>query len=363
MSRVHVRILHLEPGEDVGPLTRVLVDARSALAERHRAGFESAGADDVRIVAGPPDDRGFGALLRGIAAEAAAARAHGLVVLGSGAMPLATASDLRAFIDVAGGPAGRALANNRYSGDVIAVSGTGALEAVPDGMTGDNALPRWLAEEAGFTVDDLRARWQLGVDLDSPQDIVLTTAGPGGGVAAGRESGLAPELVERLAARIGAVVALAGDSRAELLLHGRTSAATLAHLERHAACRVRALVEERGMRTAPAEQRPSRSVIGTALEVGGPGTLGTLLARFGDAAVVDTRVLLAHRLGRDERRWPSAEDRFASDLLLPERIRDPWLRALTAAAAAAKIPILLGGHTLVGPGLRLLVGATDESAS
>jgi hypothetical protein len=80
-----------------------------------------------------------------------------------------------------------------------------------------------------------------------------------------------------------------------------------------------------------------------------------VLASLGEAAMVDTRVLLAHRLGVDERRWPVAEDRFASDLLLPERVGDPWLRALTASAADAAIPVLLGGHSLVGPGVRLLL--------
>ena len=57
----------------------------------------------------------------------------------------------------------------------------------------------------------------------------------------------------------------------------------------------------------------------------------------------------------DERRWPSPEDRFASDLLLSERIRDPWLRELTQSAASSLIPVLLGGHSLVGPGVRLLL--------
>ena len=50
-----------------------------------------------------------------------------------------------------------------------------------------------------------------------------------------------------------------------------------------------------------------------------------------------------------------AEDRFASDLLLPDRIVDPWLRDLTRSALEAPIPVLLGGHTLVGPGVRLVV--------
>ena len=67
-------------------------------------------------------------------------------------------------------------------------------------------------------------------------------------------------------------------------------------------------------------------------------------------------MLLAHRLGADAATWPAAEDRYASDLLLPDRVTDPWLRALTASAVAAPIPVLLGGHTLVGPGVRLVVG-------
>ena len=94
-------------------------------------------------------------------------------------------------------------------------------------------------------------------------------------------------------------------------------------------------------------------MLGALLDRDGPAAFGELLARFGDAALVDSRVLLAHRLGADERAWPAPEDRFASDLLLHERVADPWLAALTRAAAEAPIPIVLGGHTLVGPGVRL----------
>lgn len=329
-------------------MSDVLSAARGATAERHRIGFEGTGAVDVRIVAGPRDDVPFGRRLRGIAAEAVTAGAEGLVILGSGAIPLASREDLAGFVATAGGPPGRALANNRYSADVIAVSSPEVLDAVPDDLPDDNALPRWLAESGGVAVADQRDRWQLAVDLDSPLDVLLVD----------RAAAVGAEWATRALERIDAIAGVARRASAELIVSGRTSAATLAFLEGHAAARVRALVEERGMRTAPAGQRPPRSVIGAALDLGGPGTLGTLLARFGDAAVVDSRVLLAHRLGRDERRWPSAEDRFASDLLLAERIRDPWLRALTAAAAGARIPILLGGHTLVGPGMRLLLPQT-----
>ncbi len=352
MSGVHVRILHVEPGDGAGPLERALAAARAVVADRQSGGFARAGAGDVRIVAGPPDDIPFGRRLRALAEEAADAGAGGLVVAGSGALALAEDEDFRAFVDVASGPPGHALANNRFSADVVAVAGPGVLADVPEDLPGDNALPRWLAEVAGVAVDDLRARWRLGLDLDSPLDVVLARLG---GAPAEIEEVLGDELAGRARERIAAVVRVAADPRAELVVAGRTSAATLAHLELHAAARVRALVEERGFRTAPAGQRPPRSVIGTALDATGPGSLGALLAGFGDAAVVDSRVLLAHRLGRDERRWPAPEDRFASDLLLAGRVQHPWLRTLTAAAAQARIPILLGGHTLVGPGLRVVV--------
>jgi hypothetical protein len=144
------------------------------------------------------------------------------------------------------------------------------------------------------------------------------------------------------------------------MVAGRTSAGTLRWLERNTASRTRALVEERGLRAigllGVATNRPPRSSLGLVLDDRGPEALGPILAELGDAALLDTRVLLAHRLGADEAGWPPPEDRYASDLLLAEQVRDPWLRALTASARDSAIPALLGGHTLVGPGVRLVLG-------
>jgi hypothetical protein len=359
MPPVTVIILHPEPGPDTGPLERLLGEVRRTRAEALRAAFATLGADEVRVVSGPPDDVTFG---RRLGAAVDRARPGGLVILGSGAVPLATPTDLAAFLDVARTDDRTALANNRYSADIVAIASAAALPAIPD-LPGDNALPRWLEERAGWSVGDLRGRWRLQVDLDSPLDLLLTGQGAGG---------WATPALERLEAVRDAL----GDRRAEVVVAGRTSAGTLAWLERHAAARTRAIVEERGLRAssplamAPlptdanpraddllagtSRPRPPRSVLGLLLDETGPDALGRILAELGDAAVVDSRVLLAHRLGADERAWPSAEDRFASDLLSPASIADPWLRTLTAAAADASIPVLLGGHALVGPGIRLL---------
>jgi hypothetical protein len=366
---VIVLIFHAPASPDAGPLAHAFTATRIALAAVHRAGFLAAGAADVRIIA-EAADRTFGERLR---SAAAALPAHaGAVILGSGSLPLASAADRRRLVAVAAGDAGAALANNRYSGDVVALpDARRVLAAVPD-LPGDNALPRWLAERAGLHVTDLRGRWQLQADLDGLADLVLLARSrhcPPGlrALATADDARLEP-----FRATLAAVEAVGEDRRAELVVTGRLSADGLAHLERATACRVRALVEERGLRAASwlaqgpratepaasglggAADRPPASVLGLLLDAGGPGALGAVLTRLGDGAIVDTRVLLAHGRGADERAWPRLEDRLASDLLLPDRIADPWLRALTESALAAPIPVLLGGHSLVGPGLRLL---------
>jgi hypothetical protein len=183
------------------------------------------------------------------------------------------------------------------------------------------------------------------VDIDGAADLVLL-----GGRWRRFLHGIDVAVVERA---LDGVRAVTSDARAELIIAGRLSGATLAWLESHTASRTRALIEERGLRTRRPDQRPAASVFGALLDHDGPGSLGKHLARLGDAAIVDTRVLLAHRFGPEEADWPPAEDRYASDLLLADRIADQWLRALTASAATAPIPVLLGGHTLVGPGLPL----------
>jgi hypothetical protein len=386
MPPVSVRILHAEPGSQAGPLERALIAARAELAERHRRGFLAAGAADVRVIAGPPDDLSFGARLRDIAVEALSTGAGGVVVLGSGAVPRATRGDRRAFVVAAAGSGPAALANNVYSADIVAIAGATLLRDLRDlpDLPADNALPRWLGEVAGVSVTS-RDRWRLGIDLDSPLDLLLW--GRATDVARLDAAGVR---LDAVTARLADIRAILANRRAEIVVAGRTSARTLRALERGAACRVRALVEERGLRASsplalgaggvqalepgaadgePVAEtprmlpvRPPRSTLGLLVDRDGPAALGALLAELGDGAVIDTRVLMAHRWGADERAWPRPENRFAADLLLPDRIADPWLRGLVTGLRDAPIPVLAGGHTLVGPGLRLLAARVARTA-
>jgi hypothetical protein len=355
-----VTVLVLAPllADDAGPLERRLDEARTALAGHHRHAFLAAGADEVVVRREPPDDTPFGARLRRLVDEL---RPAGLVVLGAGSVPLATPADLLAFVQAAAADEPGALTNHRHSADIIAIArATDALRDLPPDLASDNALPRWLAEVTGVSMRDLRARRRLAMDVDSPLDLLLLEGRRDAPVLPLPDESEAGPVRDGLAA----LRRRAADPGSELLVSGRTSAADLRWLEWSTRSRTRALVEERGLRTAAIgatvgrpNRRPPRSLLGTLLDRDGPGSLGRHVAALCDGALLDSRVLMAHRHGADERGWPPAEDRFASDLLLPDRVRDPWLADLTAAAVEAPIPVLLGGHSLVGPGLRLALGA------
>jgi hypothetical protein len=365
MRPISVRILM--PPATAAPHTTVgwLQSAREGVAERHRAGFAAQGIEDIRIVRDDGPDIPFGRRLRGLAEEVVAqtpARARGLIVVGGGSMVLARREDYEAFVGATLVRSKSALTNNFYSGDAIAVPDARYLLDVPD-LPSDNALPRWLDEVADIGVGDLRRRPRLAFDIDSPLDVLVLAKDPAVPRAldllARDVAGANPAAMDALR-RVGQTLQ---DRRAEVLVAGRTSTTSLGRLERWAPARIRALVEERGLRaSSPLAQgidqaghlRPPRSVLGALLDERGPEAFGAILGDLGDAAVVDTRVLLAHRLGADEDGWPPLADRLASDLLRPDDIADPWLRALTAATIAAPMPILLGGHTLVGPGHPLL---------
>lgn len=362
-----VVIFHQPPHQGDPPLTRLLAEARGLLVEHQSALFRAAGAW-VLVVPGREESGGSSALVRGESFGERLARlvaesgvTGGLIVLGSGAVPLLRPADAARLVETATGGGRQALTNNRYSSDICAISDAGALLDLPQ-LPSDNALPRWLEERAGFAVANLAERERLAIDLDTPLDlalVVLTGHAPGALAEFAPQHGI-------VVPHLGELRELAADPRRELLVFGRSGSATLRWLERNVRCRVRFLAEERGLRAssplaiggdtgAPQRPRPPKATLGRLLDTRGPEAVASTVAELADGAILDTRVLMADRVGANEDAWPRPEDRFASDLLRVDDIEDPWLRAITESATHARMPILLGSHTLVGPGIPFLL--------
>src|SRR2546426_4277462 len=106
------------------------------------------------------------------------------------------------------------------------------------------------------------------------------------------------------------VLPLLTDREAQIVVAGRVGSHSWKYLERETACRVRLFAEERGLESdGRALTGTARSLVGFFIEAAGIDRLFELLPLLGDAAFIDTRVLLAH-FGIEATR----EDRFQSDL-------------------------------------------------
>lgn len=281
--------------------------------------------------------------------------------VGAGALALLDDLDLDGLLTPI---RGEVVANNHFSADAFVVAGdlSAALTALETCPT-DNGAPRCLAD-AGFTWRDLGSAAWSRFDIDTTLDLaLLRLATRLDGIRALGQPMRAYLDMARLPDdrtlevphldRIGEVMR---DRGAELVVAGRVSGRTWSELETQAACRVRGLIEERGMRAA--HGTAPRSLLAALMARSSPPELIAELGGMGDAVVLDTRVLMATVAATsDASSWPPTEERFASDFGDASRIGTSWLRELTGAAASASVPILFGGHALVSDGLRIMLRA------
>lgn len=270
--------------------------------------------------------------------------AEALVYLGGGSLPLLASDDFAAIA--------RALerervlvTNNYFSSDLVGFRPASALAGI-EPPESDNALARALAEGAGLAVQPLPRTPATQLDIDSPAELaVLSLTGQGGPRLRRYLSRLGLDL-----SRYRRALPLLVSPLAQIVVAGRVGSHAWQYLERETACRVRLFAEERGMQADGRAQAGSvRSLLGFYLEEVGPQRLFAALTQLGDAAFIDSRVLLAH-LGLQV----SRAERFLSDLGRWPEIGDPFLREFTRAAVEAPIPVLLGGHALVSGGLMAL---------
>jgi hypothetical protein len=337
----------------------------------HRLGHLGAAVTPLRAEPpGAPDaaqdfhwGRWFAAGARTALADAAG-RVDAIGYAGAGALALLPDERLD---DLLSPLAGQVVANSRFSADAFVVAGdAAALEravAALERSPSDNSAPRAL-ETAGFGVRDLGEKAWVRFDVDTPLDLALLRLStrlprlrrPEQAITSFLEMARLPGGRGLEVPNLAALGEVIRDRGAELVVAGRVPSAVLHYLETQTACRVRAFVEERGMRSA--RDVSPRSLLAHWLSAHDPGELIRQLSGLGDAVILDTRVLMAAHAGSSEAAaWPPEEERFASDFLDAAHIGTPWLADLTTAAAEAPIPFVLGGHALVSDGLRILTEA------
>jgi hypothetical protein len=352
-------------GAPFGSYAAVLATGRHLLAAELSQRLARQGAA-VQLI--PPGEAGpfhWGSWYAGTARAAldeAGDRVDALGWVGAGALALLADDGLDTLLSPI---TGEVVTNNRFSSDAFVVAGDlrAALDVLA-GLGADNGAPRAL-EAAGFTVRDLSGAPWTRFDVDTPLDLALlrlATRLPGmramdPALGAFLEGAQLPGGRPLAIPRVDEVFTVLRNRNAELVVAGRVPSSSFAYLEEQAACRIRLFVEERGMRAAPAN-RP-RSLLADWVTERGAAALVERLMDLGNAVIIDTRVIMAAMVGSaDPAVWPVPEDRFASDFADATPVSAEWLREVTTAAASASVPFLLGAHTLVSDGLRILTDAS-----
>jgi len=275
-----------------------------------------------------------------------------VVYLGGGSAPLLSADTLRDLAERVRDVDRLVVTNNFYSVDFAAFTPASAFSCF-EPPSYDNSLGWLLAHDAGLPARELPRVAETVFDVDTPIDLMTLAYHP----QVGRHTRAYLDSLDLDLTRLEAASAVFVTRGAEVLVAGRVSAATLAHLERQSLSRTRVFSEERGMRADGRLARGEvRSLLGMHVQaVGVERFFQEVVPQLGRAAFIDDRVVWAH-CGL----WPAAVDRFNSDLFRVERIADPFVRQFTEAAAACPVPVVLGGHSLVAGGLYALVEAAWE---
>lgn len=276
-----------------------------------------------------------------------------LLYLGGGAAPLLPEAELAAVLQRVAQADALAVTNNQFASDWLALTPAHALQAWTARLPRDNMLGWVLSAEAGLAVQALPPAASSRLDIDTPADLMALRLHPG----------VMPHLKQALEAQplpvapLQRAVEVLATPASHVFIGGRLAPDVWMALNKATRSWLRVVSEERGMVSSGRQARgEARSLLAAHIEAVGMEPFFDTLGAWAQAAFIDTRVLLAHH-----NLWPDDASRFASDLGRVAEVEDEWLRAFTAAAVRAPIPVILGGHGLLAGAMLALCEVLERS--
>lgn len=283
----------------------------------------------------------FGRTLQRIVAELGA---EGVLYCSGAALPLISPGEIQWVLEAMASQPPCVVVNNLQSVDLLAWNPAHYIQRI-EPPEHDNFLG-WLLREQGMERILIPNSAGIHFDLDTPTDFQILALSDQGGPRAREALGRLTWSSERLTR----AAALLAQDLPEVALIGRVGTPIMDHINKYLRVRLRVFSEERGMKALRREEEGRVvSVMADMIDELGPHRFFRYLESICSGVFFDTRVVFANR-GRKVTDW----DRYHSDLGMVDQIRDPWVRTFTEAALACKIPVVLGGHSVVAGGLWLL---------
>lgn len=348
VERALRRALQAAAVDTIEALLKTGAVGRVVVATDDPSWLPAGGIPEVEVDVDPPDEPfHFGRRLADLILRTGADR---VLYVGGGSAPLMGSEAWQEVLEGLSDDRPQAVTNNLYSSDWVAFYPACSLAPRIAVLERDNALGWVLSEEMGIPTRSLAPSAATRFDLDTPTDLLIAHLHPRIGPRLCAVLGQLDWLAE-MKGRAEGVLTVMARPGGHLALIGRSSPTAWLALDRATRCWVRLFVEERGMVASGRLRRGEvRSLLADFLERVGVEGFFAELAALAEAALLDSRVLLAAR-----GIWPSPADRFNADLFRWQEVQNPFLREFTRVAKNASIPILMGGQSLVNGGLMALV--------
>lgn len=240
--------------------------------------------------------------------------------------------------------------NNFFSSDWVGFAPADAVLTM-DPPPLDNNLAYYLWQKKAFRSIYIAPSVEIVGDIDTPTDLMVLAVHPG-------TSPRLKKYLQSLDMDLDRIHRLAGilKERNKIFLAGRVGSSLFKYLDSRCPCSFRIISEERGMRSFGRQgRREVKSILGKMIDSIGIDETISFIEQIADAAVIDSRVLFCHKIGHAK-----TADRFHSDLFMINRIEDEFVKEFTRKTSESKIPIILGGHSLILGGMWEMVSAFGE---
>ncbi len=280
-----------------------------------------------------------------------------MLYIGGASMPLLKLTILEEVIDKLIKARDKyAITNNFHSSDWLGITDGSVIPMLTKWLPRDNMLGWVLQNRGGFIVDALPPSAGTQLDIDTPTDLVAMRWHPD--TPSDMRSFLVKNLPHESLARWEKAAQKLNTPGNHVALIGRVSPYLWQMLQSNSEAWIRVFSEEQGMTSRGRWGGGTvQSLLGHYIDILGANVLFEKLDEMVDVGFIDTRVYMAHH-----GRWPTAADRYASDLFQTEQIRNKNLRRFTQAALECHSPIILGAYGSVSGGLYSLIETIKTGA-
>ena len=246
------------------------------------------------------------------------------------------------------------VANNAYSADMFGISDSSCLMGLNGNLpSSDNEFAMWFCMTFDADIVPLPSQMAFQFDVDTPVDALImstmekSSIDTEGMLGFVKNEGLLFAL-NRMFTKIETAKAVMKGPGGEFTLIGRVPPSSVSYLNSILKCRIRIFSEERGMRSFKRDVRgEAKSIFASYIKRCGIRNFVNDMSDVTGLAFVDTRVLLSSLGCR-----LSTEERFASDLLMTDCLKDELAYELADAFSTSSCNFICGGHCLVSWGVR-----------